>query len=88
MTSLLHDVVTALRGLRARPGYVVATVLCLALAWGVTRVLASVLYGVSPSDPLVFLSVAALLGGIATLASWLPARRAARVDATTALRAE
>src|SRR5262249_941835 len=46
----------------------------------VTRVLASFLYGVTPRDPLTFIVVAALLIGIALLAGFLPARRAASVD--------
>ena len=40
----------------------------------------NLLYGVGARDPLTFVAVAALLGGVALLASWLPARRAARVD--------
>jgi putative ABC transport system permease protein len=53
-----------------------------------TRLLESQLYGVTATDPLTLGSVAALLGGIAFLACWLPARRAARVDPTVALRSE
>ncbi len=60
----------------------------LALAAAVTRALAGSLYGVSPTDPAVLAAVAAALGGAALLASWLPARRAARVAPTEALRAE
>jgi ABC-type antimicrobial peptide transport system permease subunit len=66
----------------------VGVVVGLAGAWGVSRVLASLLYGVSPTDPLTYAGTAALLGGVALLASWLPARRAASVDPTEALRAE
>lgn len=57
-----------------------------ALALG--RVLASFLFGVRPADPPTLLAVALLLVGVALLAAWLPARRAARVDPLTALRAE
>lgn len=57
-------------------------------AFGVSRVMSSVLYGISPSDPVAFLGVALLLTGVALLASYLPARRAARVDPMIALRAE
>ncbi|HEX5724091.1 MAG TPA: ABC transporter permease [Longimicrobiaceae bacterium] len=57
-------------------------------AFGVSRVMASVLYGVSPSDPVAFLLVPVLLAGVALLASWLPARRATRIDPMVALRAE
>lgn len=48
--------------------------------------LGSQLYGVSRFDPATFLAVALVLGGIALIACWLPARRAARVDPITALR--
>lgn len=53
-----------------------------------TRVIQSLLYGVSPTDPLTFVCVALLLAGVATLASYLPARRAARIDPMAALRYE
>jgi ABC-type antimicrobial peptide transport system permease subunit len=53
-----------------------------------TRVLSSQLYGVSPSDPATFAVVILLLTGAALLASYIPARRAARVDPVVALRAE
>ncbi|HET9982541.1 MAG TPA: ADOP family duplicated permease [Longimicrobiales bacterium] len=46
------------------------------------------LFDVSARDPLVFVAVAALLAGVAVVASWVPARRAAQVDPTEALRAE
>jgi putative ABC transport system permease protein len=60
----------------------------LAGAFGVGRLLGSMLYGVSGSDPLTFAVIAALLGTVALLASWVPARRAARVDPMIALRSE
>jgi putative ABC transport system permease protein len=57
-------------------------------AVGVTRVVKSLLIGVSPTDPLSFGGVAAFLGGVALLASVIPARRATEVDPIVALRAE
>jgi putative ABC transport system permease protein len=53
-----------------------------------TRVLRSLLYDVAPSDPVTFVAIAILLSGAAVVASWIPARRAARVDPVTALKAE
>lgn len=52
----------------------------------VSRVLSSLLFGVSPLDPVVFAGVAAFLGVVAGVASMVPARRAMRVDPMTALR--
>jgi predicted permease len=60
----------------------------LAGAWALTRAMSSMLVGVSPSDPLTYLSVAALLCFITLLACWIPARRAMRVDPMVALRYE
>jgi predicted permease len=57
-------------------------------ALALTRGLESLLDGVSARDPLTFLSIAALLAAVALFASWLPARRAARVDPLLAIRAE
>lgn len=57
-------------------------------AWIATRWLASQLYGVGVRDPLTFLAVSALLLVVAALASWVPGRRATRVDPTVALRSE
>jgi putative ABC transport system permease protein len=60
----------------------------LAGAWALTRAMSHMLVGVSPSDPLTYLSVAALLSFITLLACWIPARRAMRVDPMVALRYE
>ncbi len=57
-------------------------------AAALTRRLQALLFEISPLDPAVFAAVSALLVGICLLASWLPARRASRVDPMTALRAE
>jgi len=53
-----------------------------------TRLLAALLYGVEPSDPLIFAAVVGLLLAVAAVASLLPARRAARADPVLSLRAE
>jgi len=60
----------------------------LAASFLLTRVIASLLYGVSPWDPLTFIAVPVTLIAMATLASYLPARRAAQVDPMVALRYE
>jgi len=57
-------------------------------AFGVTRLLASQLHGVPPTDPLSYAVAAIVLCAAAAFASWLPARRAARVDPMVALRSE
>lgn len=58
------------------------------IALAVTRVLASSLVEVSPTDPASFLAAAALLGSVSLGAAWLPARRAARVEPATMLAGE
>jgi predicted permease len=59
-----------------------------AAAFAVTRLIASFLFGVAPTDVVAFGGAALLLGGAALAASWLPARSAAGVDPMVALRAE
>jgi ABC-type antimicrobial peptide transport system permease subunit len=65
----------------------IGTVLGISIAVGLTRVMAAFLFGVGPLDPLTYGVVSALLAGVALLATYLPARRAARVDPLVALRA-
>jgi putative ABC transport system permease protein len=60
----------------------------LLLALGVTRFLASLLFGVTPTDATTFAAMALFFGAVALFACWVPARRAARLDPTVALRSE
>jgi len=79
------------QGMVLRRGLVLAGLgvgIGLAAAVGLTRVMEALLYGIDPVDPLTFGSVALALTSVALLASWIPARRAARVDPVEAIRYE
>lgn len=67
---------------------IVGVVIGLASAFGLARLIESLLFGVTTRDPLVFAGVPVLLTAIAFLAVWLPARRASTVDPIVALRYE
>ncbi|MBW3554496.1 MAG: ABC transporter permease [Gemmatimonadetes bacterium] len=82
---------TTVRTMVVRQGMTLAAIgvgIGLVGAFAGSQVLETLLYGVSATDPMTYLGVATVLAGVALLASWIPARRAAGVDPAIALRNE
>jgi putative ABC transport system permease protein len=82
-----HDVLWLVLGQGVRLA-VTGTVIGLACAWGLIRLLDSILPSIPGGDPVAVACVATLMVAVALLACWLPARRATKVDPIIALRAE
>ena len=80
--------VVALMLKRTMRPVVIGAVIGVAAAIGVSRILSSVLFGVSPADPVALLGAVLVVAGVAFAAGTLPARRAARVDPSTTLHYE
>jgi predicted lysophospholipase L1 biosynthesis ABC-type transport system permease subunit len=82
---------SVVRNMVIRQGMTVAVVgiiLGLGAAYGLTQIVSSFLFGTTPRDPLVFVAAPVFLAAVTLLAVWLPARRAARLDPTVALRTD
>jgi putative ABC transport system permease protein len=94
MNRLFQSIRHAARSLRRGPGFAAVAAATLAIGIGATtavfatRIMQALLFEVGAANPRVLAAVAALLLAVALLASWLPARRASRVDPLTALRTE
>jgi ABC-type antimicrobial peptide transport system permease subunit len=101
LSLLLGNLRHAWRLLRRQPAFNGVTILTLALGIGTTTaaftivdgvllrpLLSTLLFGVTPADPVTIASVVCALAGAAACATYLPARRAAGVDPSDALRAE
>lgn len=91
MNAHFQDVSFSLRLLIRKPGFTLTAsgvALGVMLAWFGSRALAGLVYNLPAVDLVSYAGAAALLAAACALASWLPARRAAKVDPLIALRAE
>jgi len=91
--TLIHDLKHAFRSLRHNPAFTLTAVSALALgvaglavAFALTRFMSTMLFGVTPRDPVVFLTVALIPGAVTLLATYFRARHAVRTDPMVALR--
>ena len=75
-------------GGRTLRGWMPSLAIGLIAAFGLTRLMSSMLFGVGPTDPATFAVIALVLIVVALLACYLPARRATKVDPLSALRSE
>jgi ABC-type antimicrobial peptide transport system permease subunit len=72
----------------AQRAMIIGLTVGLALAMGGAQLLRRFLHGLSPFDPIAYLQIAGILLAAAALATWIPARRAARVDPAVTLRTD
>jgi predicted permease len=82
-----RDVVLLVLKQQLRP-VIVGAVIGVAAAFAVSRILSSVLFGISPTDPIALLAAVGVVGSVAVVAAVVPARRASRVEPNTVLRYE
>jgi ABC-type antimicrobial peptide transport system permease subunit len=72
----------------AMKAVVLGTAIGLGAAFGLTHVLSNLLFGVTPRDPVTFVTAPLVFGAVALLATWLPVRRATAIDPVATLRSD